>query len=163
MKKNGFDIDKISTGELKTMQLKQKSNRQYNIDLALTIKRIECYIKNGTHWEDFAILMTTPPDMMARYYRAINVVKDLASKWIHRCKIDDELLRYFASKLLRHPIDEVENLNKPGVSQLVSLKDEQIIKIINYHRELMQKWIKTHIKPHVRLSEEKRILLKENK
>lgn len=163
LKKSGFDVDKLSAGELKSMKLKQESNRQYNIDLGLTIKRIECFIKNGTHWEDFAILMTTPPEIMARYYRAINVVKDLVSKWIHHCKIDDELLRYFASKLLRHPLDEVKNLDKPGVSNLVGLKDKQIIEIIKYHKELMQEWINTHKKPHVKLSAKKRTLLREKK
>jgi hypothetical protein len=197
LKRTGFDVDRVSLSELrasrkelrdavhkKLLSRKPKSTlfsgytyspkeQEFvsNLETSVGIKWIEAFLQREVDWEDFAVVLSTPPEVMERYNTTLHKLKGTVEYWEGLTQLDDELFRYFASEMLT---DDLTLLQRPGVASIVGLTDDQLDKVIENWNKLRKKWeenaqraekeedeieVWDSTRPEVELSKEKEALL----
>jgi hypothetical protein len=193
LKKAGFDVDNLSLSELKKRKqdfdratvekmgppeesadmsgyvfTPEEQELSGNLDTAIGIKWVEAFLSKGVDWEDFAVLVTIPPEIMSMYNTTLHDLRDKVKEWKALTVIDDELLRYFAHQIL---VRDLTMLRRPGVASILGLTEDQLDKVIRYWQEFREQWKENSqrasgndwlfgdTRPEFELSKEKQALL----
>lgn len=169
--KHSLDVDKFSTDEVIEKLQKFDSNLEqaggeirsedseqlFALQRAAEIKAVQYFADLDMDWEDFAITLTPLPSTMRRYHTPATVLRDEIQNWQQICPIDDELLRYFAAKLLRFRPDEIERLNKEKRwrARMFGVSRKEMDDLFKHYHELLNQWRKSGEMPKVQVSGEK--------